>query len=266
MDSTIHSLTPDLQLFPVILVQPFPLMKLPLNIRNRIYSLLLTVPAMICMSVDGTKFNMSMFRFTNIALLRVSKKVYFETKAIMYSTNIFDIVPPSTELSPSTDYRVCLFPRGCQGLVQKLTIRVRSLYMLQYLMNGAYAHIKNAYRGLQKLTLILELETTTRGFGKLWAKNEGEASDVYVHRLHAKMSAELYGYRGTPKTIPTWITLRVLFDGERYDEVSEPANGAQIGNQASDNDPDEDEAEDARRADLKKGVFQAFEMFKKGAR
>lgn len=95
---------------------PFPFMELPLSVRKKIYEVLLVVPGLICVrqnhtsyhteergflyteprqllpgiayalpqtTVNGFKIRFSRFRYTNAAILRTSKEVHDEAKAVM---------------------------------------------------------------------------------------------------------------------------------------------------------------------------------------
>lgn len=96
---------------------PFPFMKLPLSIRKKVYEALLVVPGLICVrqnhtsyhneekaflyaetrlllpgiayalpqiTVGGFKARFSRFRYVNAGILRVSKEIHTEAKAVMY--------------------------------------------------------------------------------------------------------------------------------------------------------------------------------------
>ena len=267
-------------------------MKLPLSVRNRIYNHLLVIPALICvrqnhtiyhaekqaylhaehrellpgiayalaqLTVDGYKFRFARFRSTNVNILQVSMKVHAEAKAAMYSANDFEILCPSMEFSPPPNFKVPLFPRGYQRLLHKLNIRIRAFYPLQWLLSGGYAELKDAYRGLETLTLIFEMETAQKGFGKRASRNEGEAWVPYVQRLRDLLAVELYGRVGVSKLVPIWINFRVLFDGDRYDDALEIGHdGFEAANISS-----ERAEEDALRVGIKFGLAEAFELFKK---
>jgi hypothetical protein len=273
-------------------------MKLPLSARNRIYEFLLVIPALICvrqkhtsyhnekqaylfaehreflpgiayalpqLTVNGPKFRFARFRSTNTNILQVSKKVHAEAKALMYGGNEFEIMCPCTEFSPSPNFQVHPFPPGYQRLVHHLNIRFRAFYPLQWLVNGGYAEIKNAYRGLETLTLIFEHETTEKGFAKQARKRDGEAWVPYVHRVRDLLAMELYGRVDVGKNMPAWINLRVLFDGDRYDEALElhrgsVAIGVTIGPTTAGS---ERAVEDALRLGMKRGLAEGFELFKK---
>ncbi|KAF2130977.1 hypothetical protein P153DRAFT_355774 [Dothidotthia symphoricarpi CBS 119687] len=276
---------------PPVTTEPFPFMSLPLSIRQKVYKHLLLIPALICvrqkhtafhdekkaflyaeprellpgiayalaqLTVNGYKTRFSRFHTININVLRVSKEFYAETKAIMYGKNEFEIMKPTNEMSPPPDYSIRLFPPGCQRLVSKLNIRIRSFYDLHWLLSGGYAEIKNFYRGLVSLMLVLEIESAGKGFGKEWVKKEGgqEQWDVYIQRLHGELAKHLSGGAQVKevKVVPSWINLRVLFSGESYVEKL----NAQPEMAASD--------EQAKRAELKKALIEAWELFKKDCR
>jgi hypothetical protein len=265
-------------------------MNLPLAIRNRIYDFLLVVPALVCvrqkhsvyhaekqaylhaenrellpgiayalaqLTVGGYKFRFARFRSTNAGILQVSKEMHNEAKAVMYGANDFEILCPSLKFSPPPNFKVPLFPRGYQRLVHKLSIRIRAFYPLQWLLNGGYAELKDAYRGLETLTLIFEMETAHKGFGKRACKNESEAWVPYVLRLHSLLAAEFDEHVKVGKHIPVWIDFRVLFDGDRYDDALEPRF---VGAATASSERAE---EDALRVSMKRGLAEAFELFKK---
>ena len=265
-------------------------MELPLLARNRIYNILLVIPALICvrqkhtayhlekqaylhaehrefvpgiayalahLTVDGFKFRFARFRSTNVNILQVCKKVHAEARAVMYNTNDFEILCPSMELSPPPNYKIPLFPRGYQRLIRKLNIRVRALYPLQWLINGRYAELKDAYRGLETLTLILELETAQKGLGKRACRNEGEAWIPYVQRLRKVLAVELHGCVDIGKHMPIWINFRVLFDGDRFDDADATHVGVGVTAATS------EQAEDTLRMNMKRGMAEAFELLKK---
>jgi hypothetical protein len=233
--------------------ETFPLMELTLAIRTRIYEYLLVVPAIICVRqnhttfrrekqaflyaesrelrpgiafaltqlvVGGHKSRFSQLAAANVNILRVSKQVYAEAKPVMYSNNNFEITKPTHEVAPPVDFSVCLFPPGYQHLVTKLNIRIRSFYDLSWLLGGGYNAIKNYYRGLIKLTLILEMESSSKSYGKKWSRTCGEEWTDYIQRLQGQIVKDLFAHSNSEKTnrIPAWIHLRILFSGEAYDE------------------------------------------------
>jgi hypothetical protein len=264
---------------------PFPFMKLPLSVRRRVYEHLLVVPGIICvrqkhtsfhdekkaflyaerreflpgiayalaqLTVDGCKIRFSRFASTGINILCANKEVYTEAKAILYGKNAFEIVKPTNELCPPPDYSVRLFPTGCQRLVRDLNIRIRSFYDLSWLLNGGYNTLKNFYRGLQTLTLMLELDTANKGFGKAWCKKAGEKWTEYVERLRGEVAKELFRKmkKKTGKVVPTWMNLRVLFSGEAYDGMVGGGEGV----------------EKVMRDELRQGLVETWELFKKGGK
>ncbi|CAO2651267.1 Nn.00g095640.m01.CDS01 [Neocucurbitaria sp. VM-36] len=256
---------------PTPITGPFPFMKLPLSIRNKIFEHLLVVPALICvrqkhtsfhdekkaflyaerreylpgiayalaqLTVDGYKTRLARFKYCNINVLRVSKEVHTEARAILYGKNAFEIVKPTNELSPPPDFSVRPFPLGCQRLITKLNIRMRSFYDLHWILSGGYNVMRNYYRGLDTLTLILEMDAANKGFGKdIFGGTEGKKA----------------------KVIPTWMDLRVLFNGESYDEnLCAPHD--------STNATGDKVIEQTKRAELKHGLVEAWELFKKGGK
>jgi hypothetical protein len=273
--------------------EPFAFFRLPLSIRKRIYQHLLVIPALICirqnqssssdahtlssdhhllpgifstpacLAINGSTSPFSRFAHTNISILLANKEVHAEAKPILYSLNAFAIRKPSAELSPPTDFSVRLFPPGCQRLVKQLYTRIRSFYDLAWLLSGGYNDIKNFYRGVGTLTLILELDSVRKGFGKQWARREGEEWKVYVQRLlseivrdvdagsKAKTKKDAKG-KEKKKIVPAWIMLRVMFGGETYDEKLEDAGAESI--------------EQGKRDGLRQALTEAWELFRKGSR
>ncbi|KAF1963055.1 hypothetical protein CC80DRAFT_565767, partial [Byssothecium circinans] len=281
-----------------MLDEPFPLMKLPASVRKRIYRYLLVIPAIICVrqkhssfhdkkkaflyeetrtflpgiayarpqfAVDGPKFRYTLFKSANTFVLRACREVYNEAKPVLYGQNLFEIVVPSSEMNPPVNFKIRLFPLGCQRLVRHLFIRVRALYPAQWLVNGGYKELKKAYRGLETLTLILEMETAGKGLVKRLMKRDDETWVPYVKRAHETMAAEITGPNNrstdsaTKIVVPVWIDLRVLFDGDRYDEMLDPVD--QVLTHAGGNAD-----ENTSRMVLKRGLAEAFELFKKGGR
>lgn len=277
---------------PVAVTKPFPFMKLPISVRNRIYEHLLVVPAIICVrqnhtsyhdekkaflyaerrellpgivyalaqiTVDGFKVQFSRFSTTNINILRVNSEINAEAKAILYGKNDFEIIKPTSKLAPPPDYSVRLFPSGCQRLVTKLNIRLHSFYDLQWLLSGGCNVINNYYRGLVSLTLIVEKQSTNKGSGKKWARKEAEKWAAYIKRLHTDISHDLFGARksGRAKVVSTWINLRVLFTGEGYVEASHGISADLTCEQM---------AEQTRRDEVKHALVETWELFKKGGK
>ncbi|PSN63569.1 hypothetical protein BS50DRAFT_454056, partial [Corynespora cassiicola Philippines] len=224
-------------------------MDLPLSVRQKVYASVLTVPALICVrqrqassnhdfhgficpedrellpgishalchhTVDGPKFKITRFQGFNLAILRANKEINIETKSVLYGNNDFEITAPSLEMNPQPDFRVPLFPSGYARLIRHLTIRLRSFYAGRWVLTGGYHEIKHAYRGLKTLTIILELGSSHKGFGMVWGKMEDEHPTEYTQRLHATLSCEIFGRQSVVKILPSWIHLRVLFDGDAY--------------------------------------------------
>lgn len=269
---------------------PFPFLNLPPSIRHKIYSYLLVIPALICVrqnhtvfhperlaflyteprsllpgiayalaqtTVSGLKTRLAKFPGTNINILRVSREVFIEARAVMYRANNFEIVKPTNELSPQPDFSVRLFPPGYQRLVAKLNIRIRTFYNLDWLLRGGYNVLKNYYRGLQTLTLILEIDSAGKGFGREWAKHAHEKWTVYIQRLRGIVAVDMFGGRSKVTNIPTWIDLRVLFAEEAYDDTF-------FHNAAP---PSENDAlERKRREVLRSGLVETWELFKRGGK
>jgi hypothetical protein len=276
---------------PVLNKEPFPFKELPLSVRNMVYTHLLVVPGLICvrqkhtvfhdekkvflyaerreflpgisyalvqLHVDGHKTRFPLVRRTNINILRANKEVFTEAKAVLYSKNMFEIVRPTNELCPPPDYSVRLFPTGCQRLVTKLNIKIRSFYDLHWLLSGGYNVMKKYHRGLVSLTLILELDSTSKGFGKAWTRNGAEEKwENYIQRLQAEMAKELFKkmkVKGTEtKIVPIWMKLRVVFSGEAYDDS--------VGAVA-----DAEDVQRAKRDEAGQGLAEAWESFKKSAK
>lgn len=165
--------------------------------------------------------------------------------------------------------KIPLFPRGNQKHIQHLVIRVRAGYPLRWLLDGGYAELKKAYAGLETLTIILEMESTQKGLGKRWAKQDGKHWTTYVKLLHEHLRVEFFGrdsaQKKPAKHVPLWMDLRVLFDGERYDSIAEVNDNGHVSGCVSKPAADTDhEKEEASRLALKRAVPQAFELFKKG--
>jgi hypothetical protein len=270
-------------------IEPFRFMGLPISIRNNIYTHLLVVPGLICVRqkhtsfhdekkaflhaerreflpgiayalvhfhVDGHKTRFSLVGLANINVLYANKDIFTEAKVVLYSKNAFEIVRPTNELSPPPDYSVRLFPTGCQRLVTKLNIKIRSFYGLHWLLSGGCNVIKNYYRSLISLTLILEMDSTSKGFGKAWARNgAGEEWESYVQRLRGEMAKELFKQMKFndkhTNVVPTSMNLRVLFSGEGYDD----SMGAVTDGGAM---------QQAKQHETRQGLTEAWESFRKG--
>ncbi|KAH7075549.1 hypothetical protein BKA63DRAFT_533222 [Paraphoma chrysanthemicola] len=270
--------------------EPFPFLDLPLSIRNKIYTYLLVIPGLVSLrqnqsslptehtsfldterrpllpgiayatahvTVSGRVMPFSHFPYFNVSILQTSKEIHNESRAVLYSKNTFCIPRPSTELSPPADFSVRLFPAGCQRLVTHLAIKIRSFYDLAYLLSKAHADIKNFYRGIKTLTLMLELESTSKGFGRMWARKDGENWDGYVKRLQGAVARDLCGDKVVRKgrVVPGWLDLRVMFAGDAYDVTI--GGGIRAGGE---------NAKMVKREDLRTGMVEVWELFKKGGR
>jgi hypothetical protein len=162
-------------------------------------------------------------------------------------------------MTPPPDFSVRLFPTGCQRLVTKLHMRIRSFYDLGWLLNGGYNNIKNCYRGPGDLTLILELDSASKGFGKQWAWTAGEKWVTYIQHLYKELTKDVFGAGKWKKSkvVPTWINLCVMFTGEKYDDklqVADVSNAMVVGVIT----------EQARRDELCCALVEAWQLFKKG--
>lgn len=269
----------------------FNFMGLPVLVRKNIYTLLVTIPALVCVRqnrtstyndphaylyaeqrnllpgiafmltqsvVYGTKTRLQRYTFANTSILRVSKKVNSEAKEIFYGDNVFDLSNLNKETSPPVDHKIRLFPRGRQRAIRKLTIRASSLYGFRHLLKDqGYIELKDVYRGLETLILILELARLDRGGGKLLARIEGEQWVAYVKRVHTILQMKIFDCAGISEFIPAWINLKAVFPGDHF--IEELRDGR-------------DEKEEflnkieKKRTQLKSAVAEAFELFKKGAR
>ena len=276
---------------PTTITEPFRFMGLPVSIRNQIYAHLLVVPGLICvrqkrttfhnektaflyterreflpgiayalvhLHVDEHKTRFALVSRTNINILCVSKEIFAEAKAVLYGKNAFEVVRPTNELCPPPDYSVRLFPTGCQCLVTQLNIKIRSFYDLHWLLSGGYNDMKNHYRGLVSLNLILEMDSASKGFGKTWTRMGVEEKwECYVQRLQREVAKELFKkmqVKGTDiKTVPAWMNLRILFSGEGYDE--------RMGTVA-----DVGDVQRVKQDEMRQGLTEAWELFKKRAK
>lgn len=280
--------------------KPFAFLKLPLPIRQHIYAHLLLIPALVCVrqkhtayhtdpkailytehrellpgiayalaqaKVDGLKTRFSRFAGINLNILRTSKEVFAEARAVMYRRNDFEIVKPTNELTPQPDYSIPLFPPRYQRLVARLNIRIRTFYGLDWLLSGGYSDIKHHYRGLDRLTLILELGTATKGFAREWTRRANEKWTVYVKRLHGEMARHVFGSLKAAKArqVPVWIELRVMFGGEAYcgserGAGSTRGSGDLLGAAVTSSM----RYEFVKRQELRVALAETWELFKKG--
>jgi hypothetical protein len=271
--------------------EPFPFLKLPLSVRHKVYEHLLVVPAIICvrqkhaayhdekeaflyterreflpgiayalaqLAVDGYKIRFSRFAAANINIMYASKEVHAEARAVLYGRNNFEIIKPAHEMTPPPDFSVRLFPTGCQRLVAKLHMRIRSFYDLGWLLSGGYNDIKKFYRGLEHLTLILEFDSASKGFGRQWAKAADEKWAAYIQRLHKEQTKDVFGADKSKKVkaVPMWINLCIMFTDEKYDDMLQ---GRNVSNAMS-------TGEHSKRDELRRALVEAWELFKKGGR
>ena len=87
-----------------------------------------------------------------------------------------------------------------------------------------------------------------------------------VKRLHTTIKTEIFAGKNV-KTLPIWLTFRVLFHGEAYDDLSEPTtHNINVDLERGDVSPTDAAEERLRRYYIKRGLPEAFEMFKKGGR
>ncbi|KAJ4318615.1 hypothetical protein N0V94_004320 [Neodidymelliopsis sp. IMI 364377] len=269
--------------------KPFPFLNLPASCRKTIYKHLLVIPSLVCvrqnhtafhhepkaflyaeprdllpgisyaltqLTVDGPKSRFSKSHTTNLNILLTSKEIFTEARAVMYSMNAFEIVKPTNELSPQPDFSIRLFPPGYQRLVTSLNIKIRSFYDLDWILSGGYNVIRNYYRGLGTLTLLLELDSATKGFGRAWARKSSEKWTAYIKRLQEEMGRDLFGDKKAV-SVPVWVDLRVLFSGEAY---CLPVNDTEIAVTGGVRD------EQAKREELRRGLVESWELFKKGGK
>jgi hypothetical protein len=126
-------------------------------------------------------------------------------------------------------------------------MRARALYGFRYLLHeGGYSELKNIYRNLEELTLVLEVDQIEKGIGKKLSRKELERWDYYVDRVLSILKLEIFGWAQTSKTIPAWINLKVLFPGNPYLEGTEE--------------------QDLMKEFLKKAVAEAFDRLKRDGR
>lgn len=279
-----------------VVVGVFHFMQLPLSVREKIHKCLLVVPAIICVKqkqsvyhdekkaflyaerrellpgiayaltqskVDGLKSRFSRSPNTNPNILRVSKEIFSEARAVMYGSNTFDIVKPSNELMPEPDYSIPLFPPRYHPLVTKLSMRIRTSYDLDWLLSGGHNIIKNYYRGLRSLTLVLEMDSVRKWFGQQWARKSDEEWTAYIERLRGELAHDLFENTKTKRAvkIPTLIHLQVPFRGEAHDGGSGALTDIP-GVATADNMTNER----ARREELRSALVEAWELLRKISR
>ncbi|KAF2017154.1 hypothetical protein BU24DRAFT_420180 [Aaosphaeria arxii CBS 175.79] len=263
-------------------------MGLPLKVREIIYGDLLTVPSLICLrqnqtvhskedgayvfaehrellsgisfaltqtAVDGLKSRVHRHESFNIAILRVSRQVFTETRKVFYGCNEFQLFNRTPETSPPVDFSVPLFPPGYARFVKNITICAHHVYGLGYLLKGGHKDLKNRYRNLQRLTLVLELESSIKNYGKQFTRARSEDWPTYVARVQAILQQETYNCQGISKSVPSWVELKALFIGDRYIEGHKNSNINRPTLVASD--------ELTRRAEIKSAITDAFNHFKR---
>jgi hypothetical protein len=272
--------------------QNFDFMRLPFTIRKRVYTLLLTVPALVCVrqrrtptynecnaylfaehkellpgiafvltqaTVRGVKARFSSSSYSNANILCVSKQIYNEAKPVLYGVNNFELANLTKETSPAVNFRVPLFPIGYQRHIKHLTVRANAIYGFQYIVkNGGHAEMKNAYRGVEDLTLILEIESIKRGYGKLLVRLDEEKWVTYVKRIHRLLQLELFDCASLCKSIPIWVNFKALFVGDIFIDKIGGVDTRDMNVSASE--------VDVRETQLKAAVSEAFELFKKGGK
>ena len=87
-----------------------------------------------------------------------------------------------------------------------------------------------------------------------------------VKRLHATITTEVFDSKKV-NTLPIWLNLRVKFHGEAYDDLSEPTtHNTKVDLGPGDVSPTDVAKERLRRYHIKRGLPEAFELFKKGGR
>ncbi|ORY18672.1 hypothetical protein BCR34DRAFT_553258 [Clohesyomyces aquaticus] len=266
-------------------------MDLPLKIRERIYGFLLQVAGVIILKQNKTPLqhyptpysNMDSrilkpgiawastqtimgagkARFwshpsTNVRILRANKQVYAEAKPLLYGINLFEFSNLSNESSPRADFSIPIFPRGIPKLIKHVCIRAGAFYGLGWMLQHGHKHLKNYYRGVESLILILELGAVTRGYGKILARQDNEKWVTYVERIQQSMRL-MGGVRENVddilkwqlKPVPTWIDFRVVFQAERI------MDGVGM-------DEKYEEELDVKKVEIKRAVAEAFELFKRG--
>lgn len=79
------------------------------------------------------------------------------------------------------------------------------------------------------------------------------------------MSTRIFDGKRRAKALPAWLKIRVLFEGEAYDDASEPStHNINMDLGPGNVSPNEAAEERLRRYHLKRGFLEAFSMFKKG--
>ncbi|KAF2464964.1 uncharacterized protein BDR25DRAFT_296184 [Lindgomyces ingoldianus] len=257
-------------------------MDLPLHIKKQIYSHLLLVPGLVFMrqystpilhhptpfcninerrlepgvaytltrvTAGGTTSRFWRHYLTNVAIVRTNRQVYEEARPILYGENMFEMTNLTNETSPPAQFGMHLFPWGCNVLIRKLCFRAHAIYPFAWLLNSGHIGILPIYRELESVTLIVELEAVTRGLGKALVRMDREKWVPYVQRIYKVLAMDIFGCTSVIKSIPIWIDLRVIFDGEPFIEGLTMENERGLG---------------IRKIEIKRAVSEAFELFKRG--
>jgi len=293
--TSVHSFDPSL------LPESIEFMKLPRKIQHKIYALLLTIPAVVCVrqnrtphehfplafsnsadikllpgmamaltqtSCDGFKSRFPRFAYVNPAILRTNSKIYSEAKKVLYGCNTFDFLNLTKETAPPADFRTPIFSPGCARMVRSVCIRANAVYSFRWMVTSGHIEIKNFYRSLEVLHLVLEIESIKKGYGKKLVRLPKENWVVYVKRVVAFIAVELFGCVGIAKKVPVWINLTAVFGGDPYN------NNFDLNRDIIRNEADKitntkivaQDDEQFKKEDLKRAVSEAFELFKKGRR
>jgi len=129
------------------------------------------------------------------------------------------------------------------------------------MLSGGYNVMKNYYRGLDTLTLILEIDSASKGFGRQWSRKTNERWADYIKRLRAELAEDFFENTQSKRaaSIPAWIDLRVLFSGDAY-----------MGNSLAPLDTigvavtESMRIEQVKREELRSALVESWELFKKG--
>jgi hypothetical protein len=284
-----------------LLPESITFMKLPQKIRMKIYALLLTIPAIICVrpnrtpyehfpvafsnvadikclpgmamaltqiSSNGFKSRFYRFPYVNTAILRTNSKIHSEAKKILYGSNTYDFLNLTKETAPPADFRIPIFAAGCARMLRSVCIRANSVYAFRWMVTAGYQEIKKFYRSLEVLHLVLEIDNIRKGYGKKLVRQPKENWVLYVKRVVAFIAVELFDCVGIARKIPVWISLSAVFEDERY-EITFNLNRDVIRDEADKNTSTEIVEladEQFKKEDLKRAVSEAFELFKRGRR
>ncbi|KAH7122306.1 hypothetical protein B0J11DRAFT_607523 [Dendryphion nanum] len=269
---------------------PFAFMKLPLTIRNNVYGYLVTTPSLVCVRqnrttelnekgvyvyaenrallsgisfvltkkmVDGFKSRFGRAPFVNVSILTTNQKISQEAKAVMYGENVFQLSNLTKETSPVVDYKVPLFPRGYPKMIRHIVISAKSLYGFRELLNGGHRDLKNYYRGVESLSIIIELDDVHSGFAKKAARKAGEDFLQYVKRMHRVLQLGIFDCTGISRSIPDWVHLYALFPGDNY---MDNLNNTVVKTPGNDFDIQD---HDVVKENIRAVIILAFDMFKK---